>query len=101
VASNATNSPATLAVSGTGLSVTAHSVTLSWDASTSGGVTGYYVYRAAGTGGYSRLVTSLVSGVKYTDTAVTSGTKYTYVVTAVDSAGTESPYSSAVSATVP
>ena len=101
VASNATNSPATLAVSGTGLSVTAHSVTLSWDASTSGGVTGYYVYRAAGTGGYSRLVTSLVSGVKYTDTAVTSGTKYTYVVTAVDSAGTESQYSSAASATVP
>ena len=100
VASNATNSPATLAVSGTGLSVTAHSVTLSWQASTSGEVKGYYVYRAEGTGGYSRL-TSLVSGLKHTDTAVKSGTEYMYVVTAVHSSGTESLYSSAVSVTVP
>jgi cytochrome c len=101
VASNATNSPATVAMSGTGVSATTHSVALSWSASTSVGITGYYVYRAVGTGGYSRLVTSLVIGLKYTDTAVVSGTEYRYVVTAVDSAGVESGYSSAISATVP
>jgi ribosomal protein S8E len=103
VTSNATNSPATITVSGDGVSSTstAHSVALGWDASTSTGIAGYYVYRAVGTGGYSRLVTSLVSGLKYTDTAVVAGTTYKYAVTAVDTAGIESAYSSAVTVTVP
>jgi hypothetical protein len=101
VASNATNSPATIVVSGDGVASTTHSVTLNWEASTSTGIAGYYVYRAVGTGGYSTLVTSPVSGLKFTDTGVTTGTTYRYVVTAADTAGAESPYSAAVTVTVP
>ncbi len=97
LAANSTTSP-TITVSGNGVS-TAHSVGLNWDPSSSSGVTGYHVYRAIGTGAYTRLGT--VGGLSYTDTAVASGTSYTYAVTAVDSAGMESPYSAAVSVTVP
>jgi fibronectin type 3 domain-containing protein len=76
-------------------------VALSWAASTSAGITGYYVYRAVETGGYSRLVTSLVNELRYTDTAVAAGTTYKYAVTAVDTAGVESAYSAPVTVTVP
>jgi len=99
--SNATDSPTTITVSGDGIASTTHSVSLSWVASTMSGIAGYYVYRAAGTGGYSRLVTSVVSGLKYTDAAVTAATTYQYVVTAVSTAGTESAYSGAVTVTIP
>jgi len=102
VASNATNSPVTIGVTGdAAAAATAHSVALSWSASPSSGVIGYYVYRAIGTGGYTRLVTSPVSGLSYTDTTVVSGTTYLYAVTAVDASGVESSYSAPVSATVP
>jgi len=80
---------------------TAHSVALNWSPSSSSGVMGYYVYRAIGTGGYTRLETSPVSGLSYTDTTVVSGTTYLYAVTAVDASGIESNYSAAVSATIP
>jgi hypothetical protein len=49
----------------------------------------------------SKLDTSLVSGLKYTDATVTAGTTYKFVVTAVDSLGLESAYSAAISATEP
>lgn len=101
IASNATNSPTTIAVRGDGIAATTHSVALSWTASTSSGVAGYYVYRAIGSGGYTRLVASPVSGLKYTDAMVTAGTTYWYVVTAVSSTGVESASSGAISATVP
>jgi P pilus assembly chaperone PapD len=101
VASNATNSPATITVGGDGIAPTTHSVELSWTASGSAGIVGYNVYRAIGTGGYGKLDSSLVTGLKYTDVTVTAGTTYKYVVTAVDSLGLESVYSSAISATVP
>jgi P pilus assembly chaperone PapD len=101
VASNATNSPATITVGGDGIATTTHSVELSWAASTSAGIVGYNVYRAIGTGGYSKLDSSLITGLKYTDVTVTAGTTYKYVVTAVDSLGLESAFSSATSATVP
>ncbi len=101
VASNATNSPVPITVGGDGIAATTHSVELSWAGSTSAGVVGYNVYRATETGGYSKLDTSLVSGLKYTDATVTAGTTYKYVVTAVDSEGLESAYSAAISATVP
>ena len=101
IASNASGSPARVTLSGTGVASVQHSVDLSWDASSSSGITGYYVYRAIGTGGYTKLVTSPISGLNYTDTTVVAGTAYTYVVTAVDSAGMESAYSAPVSVTVP
>jgi hypothetical protein len=100
VASNATNSPVTIALTGDGVA-TAHSVALSWNPSPSSGVVGYYVYRAIGTGGYTRLVTSPVSGLSYTDTTAVAETTYLYAVTAVEASGTESNYSTPVSATVP
>ena len=101
VASNATNSPATITIGGEGIATTTHSVELSWAASTSAGIVGYNVYRAIGTGGYSKLDSSLVTGLKYTDVTVAAGTTYKYAVTAVDSLGLESAYSAPTSATVP
>ena len=85
---------------GGGIAATTHSVELSWAASTSAGIVGYNVYRAIGTGGYSRVDSSLVTGLKYTDVMVAAGTTYKDVVTAVDSVGLESTYSAAMAATV-
>jgi hypothetical protein len=102
VSSNATNSPVTIAVSGTGTATTSYSVLLSWSASASSGVTGYNVYRGTTSGGpYSKIDPSLVSGLTYTDTTVTGGVEYYYVVTSLNSSGSESGYSSQVSASVP
>ena len=101
VTSNAANSPASVALSGTGVQVVSHSVTLNWTASTST-VSGYNVYRSTVSGGpYAKLNSTLIATTTYTDTAVQSGQTYYYVVTAVDSSGVESVYSTQVSATVP
>jgi hypothetical protein len=100
--SNATNSPNSLAVTGTGVSSTTHSVSLSWLASSSSGVAGYYVYRSTVSGGsYTRITSSALSAQKYTDGSVTSGKTYYYVVTAVTSSGTESAHSGQVNAIIP
>jgi hypothetical protein len=100
--SNASNSPTTISLSGTGIAATAHSTTLNWTASTSTGVVGYYVYRGTQTGGpYTKINSTAVAGTTYTDSNVTAGATYFYVVTAVDSTGTESAQSSEVSATIP
>ena len=97
IVSNATNSPTNESLSGTGI----HAVNLSWIASTSA-VAGYNVYRGSVSGGpYTKLTSSLVSGVLYTDTAVQAGVKYYYVTTAVTSSGTESAYSNQATAAVP
>ncbi len=100
--SNASNSPTTISLSGTGIAATAHSTTLNWTASTSTGVVGYYAYRGTQTGGpYTKINSTAVAGTTYTDSNVTAGATYFYVVTAVDSTGTESAQSSEVSATIP
>src|SRR5882724_29737 len=102
VTSTATNSPNSVSVAGTGISSTSHSVTLNWTASSSTGVVGYYVYRSTTSGtSYSRLNSSPSSAIKYTDGTVGSGTTYYYVVTAVNSSGTESAKSGQVTAIVP
>lgn len=101
VTSNATNSPLAITLSGTGVQVIAHSVTLTWTASTSA-VTGYNVYRASITGGpYTLINSSLVAGTTYTDSTVLAGLTYFYVVTAVDSNGVESVHSNEASVVVP
>jgi fibronectin type 3 domain-containing protein len=103
VASNATNAPTTVTLSGTGqAAATQHSVQLSWDSSISSGVSGYNVYRATTSGGYSTtpLNPSPVTTLTYTDSSVTSGDQYFYVVTAVD-AGEASSDSNEVSVTIP
>jgi hypothetical protein len=98
--SNASNSPSTESVSGTGQTVQ-HTVALSWNASTSS-VSGYNVYRsAAASGPYSKLDSSLDPATSYSDSTVQSGQTYYYVTTAVDSAGLESGYSNQVAVQVP
>jgi hypothetical protein len=101
VASNATNSPASVSLLGIGVQPVSHSVTLSWTASTST-VSGYNVYRSTVSGGpYSKVNPSLVNGTSYTDSTVQASQTYFYVVTSVDGGGTESTYSAEVSVNVP
>jgi fibronectin type 3 domain-containing protein len=45
--------------------------------------------------------TSSVAAVTFVDSGVTSGVTYYYVVTAVDSSGTESSYSNQATAAIP
>lgn len=86
----------------TGITTTPHSVTLSWAASTSSNVVGYNVYRGTTSGGpYTKINSSLVSALNYTDSSVQGGTTYYYVVTAVDNTGMESSYSNIATAVVP
>ena len=99
-ASSPTSASASLSI--TIAAAAAHSVMLKWTASPSSGVTGYNVYRstAAGTG-YSKINSSLVSGLTYTDATVIDGVTYYYVTTSVDSSGDESSYSEQVQMIVP
>jgi hypothetical protein len=78
-----------------------HSVVLNWKASTSSGVSGYNVYRGTQSGSYSKVTSSVVAGTGYTDSSVSAGATYYYVVTAVNTSGTESGYSTPATATVP
>jgi hypothetical protein len=98
--SDATNSAGGVSLSGTGQQTSQHSVTLSWNPSSSS-AQGYYVYRGAASGGpYTRL-SPLESGLSYVDTAVTSGQTYYYAVTTVGAGNLESAYSNEASAVVP
>jgi invasion protein IalB len=101
IVSNATGSPAMVSLSGTGVAPVQHSVALTWSASTST-VSGYNVYRSTvGGGPYTKINSSLVAVLNYTDLTVQSGTTYFYVTTAVDSSSNESTYSNEVSAAIP
>jgi fibronectin type 3 domain-containing protein len=101
VASNATNSPSAITLSGTGVQPVSHSVTLTWTASTSA-VSGYNVYRSTISGGpFAKLNSSLITTTSYTDSTVQAALTYYYVVTSVDSTGVESAFSTQVSATIP
>jgi hypothetical protein len=93
----APTAPSGLAVTGT----TASQVSLAWSASSPAGgpaVAGYRVYR---NGSSTPLNGSPVTSTSYTDTTVAAGTAYSYAVTAVNTAGTESPRSAAVQVTTP
>jgi hypothetical protein len=101
VKSNATNSPITIALAGTGVAQT-HLVNLSWTGSTSS-VTGYNVYSSHVSGGpYVRLNSTPMATTNYTDATVQPGQTYYYVTTAVASGGgTESGFSAEASALIP
>jgi hypothetical protein len=78
-----------------------HSVTLTWNASSSQ-VAGYNVYRSMTPGGnYLKINSSLVRGVTYTDNTVVSGLTYYYVTRAVGDRGYESVNSNETSAVIP
>jgi len=101
IVSNASGSPASVTLSGTGVAPVQHSVTLSWNGSTSV-VSGYNVYRSTVSGSsYVKINTSLDSGLGFTDTTVQSGTTYYYVTTAVDASNNESAFSNEVPAVIP
>src|SRR5207244_13449009 len=74
--SNAANSPVAEALTGTGITASQHSVSLSWNRSTSA-VAHYNVYRTGTSGGpYTRIAS--VPGTSYTDTTVKAGRAYDY-----------------------
>ena len=101
VGSNATSGGKVISVAGTGTAQAIHSVTLAWSASSSV-VAGYNVYVSTVSGaGYSKLTSSPVSALGYVDGGLTVAQTRYYVVTSVDSTGTESAFSSQVSANIP
>jgi hypothetical protein len=93
----------TASQTGTGTSTPAqsqHSVNVSWDVSTSPGVSGYNVYRAAYSGAcdsFSKINLALLSTATYTDSEVMNGASYCYAATAVNGSKEESSYSNIVS----
>jgi hypothetical protein len=100
VASNASNSPVTIAVSGDGVAPpSTYSVNLRWAPSASSGVSGYDVYRSTVSGGpYTQIGSA--SAVDYTDSSVRADTEYFYVITSVG-AGVQSGYSSQIAVSIP
>lgn len=100
--SDASNSPASATVTGTGVAGTSYSVNLSWNASGSPNVNGYNVYRRSGTsGGFARINTVLDPTTLYVDTSVADGLTYYYETTAVNSTNEESGPSAVVQAIIP
>jgi hypothetical protein len=101
ITSNAKNSPITVALSGTGVASSAHSVALSWNSSTSA-VAGYNVYVGSSSAGpYSLLNSSPVPSTNYVDSNVQSGNTYYFRITSVSSSSQESVPSATVQAVVP
>jgi len=99
VVSTAANSPLSISLSGSGAQP--HFVSLAWS-ETSSGVVGYNVYSSSQPSGpYSRLNTAPVPTMAYTDNTVQSGQTYYYWITALDSSGDESAFSSDVAVTIP
>jgi hypothetical protein len=100
--SNASNSPASATVTGTGVAAPVHTVSLSWIASTSPDIIGYNVYRRTGTtGSYAQINPVLNGSTEYTDTSVADGQTYYYETTAVNSSNEESARSTAAQASIP
>jgi hypothetical protein len=102
--SSATNSSAEVPIAGTGTGTPGvqHSVTLSWNPSTSQDVIGYNVYRGNQSGGpYSLINSSPDSNAIATDDHVSAGQTYYYVVTTVSSDSQESVYSNQAGVVIP
>jgi hypothetical protein len=104
ISSNSSSgSTALVALSGTGTSVSTHSVDLSWNApeSSSDPVAGYNIYRAISGGSPQLINSSPVKQAVYTDNTVVSGSSYNYIAKSVDSQGVESNPSNQIAITIP
>ncbi len=99
-ASNASNSSAVQALTGSGTAALQHTVALAWNPSTSN-VVGYNVYRGVTSGGPYAKITSMNADTSFTDSSVDAGQTYFYVTTAVDGNGKESANSNQTQAVVP
>ncbi|MCE5186939.1 MAG: carbohydrate-binding protein [Planctomycetaceae bacterium] len=74
------------------------SITLDWADNGEQDLDGYNIYRSTTHGtGYAKLNSSPLSASNYSDNAVTNGTAYYYAVTAIDTSGNESAFSTEVS----
>jgi hypothetical protein len=108
-ASNATNAPTGVTLTGTAIPAPVYTVNLSWTASGSTGVTGYYIYRALYNttsktcGSYTKQNPSAPNGpTTYTDSNnIVDGDTYCYQVTAVNGSGEESTDSNMATAIIP
>jgi len=100
--SNASDASLKQTFSGAGTQTTSsHSVSLTWNPSTST-VAGYNLYRGTQSGGpYSRMNSTLLSSTSYDDSGVQSGRNYFYVSTAVDASSNESAFSNEATAVIP
>lgn len=97
--SNAQPATTTASLTGTGTPAPTHDVSLSWNPSSSPGISGYNIYRAVYTsscGSFSKINPSLDTGTLYTDSVVVDGTSYCYATTAVNTSNEESGYSNIV-----
>ncbi len=91
---------ATEGLSGTGTAAPTHTVSLSWDASTSPNISGYNIYRALyvnSCGSFAQINSVLNTSTLYTDASVTDGTSYCYATTAVNASNEESAFSNIAS----
>lgn len=99
-ASNASNSSAVQALTGSGVAPPQHSVALSWAASSSS-VVAYNVYRGTSVGGSYTKISAMNASTSYIDDTVQAGQTYVYVTTAVDGSGKESSNSNQALAVIP
>ncbi len=77
-------------------------IRITWAKSASGDVSGYRVYRASGSGDFSKISgTSLVKGLDYLDVGLKGGKKYRFAVAAVDNSGNVSAKSNLSTITQP
>jgi acid phosphatase type 7 len=80
----------------TAQAVSTSAIDLSWDASTTGDVTAYHVFRD---GGSQPIATVDAPATAYQDTSLQPGTQYSYTVTALDPTGESVPSNTATTTT--
>jgi hypothetical protein len=78
-----------------------HIVDLNWQASTSGDVVGYNLYRSPDGATWKKINASLIASTLYSDSSVANSTTYYYEAAAVDISSRESSKTAAVKAVVP
>jgi hypothetical protein len=76
-------------------------VDLSWEASSSGNVVGYNMYRSANGVTWNRINPSLIAGTVYSDSTVANNTTYFYAATSVNVSGVESTKTAPVKVVIP
>lgn len=101
LASNAQPATTIEGLTGSGTPAPTHSVNLSWNASTSSGISGYNVYRAlyanSACGSFSKINPVVDTTTLFTDSNVVDGTSYCYATTALNTSNQESSYSNVAS----